>query len=244
MPTLPADPDRWARVADVFDAVADLPPSRPRPSAGRALPHARRRARRRAARRGGGAARRRRRGAHPRRSTWTAPQVWSMTTPGPASASGRGASCSPSGRGGMGRVDLVERADGAYRQRAALKRLGLVAPSRLRRFLRERQILASLQHPGIARLLDGGVHDGAPYLVMEYVRGAPITRYADDAGLDLPARLGLFLQVVRRRRVRARATLSSHRATSSRPTCSSACAPRRRTSRTTRRSRTAAPRRA
>ncbi|PAP75405.1 serine/threonine-protein kinase [Rubrivirga marina] len=100
------------------------------------------------------------------------------------------------GRGGMGRVDLVERADGAYEQRAALKRLGLVAPSRVRRFLRERQILASLDHPGIARLLDGGVaDDGAPYLVMEYAEGEPITAYADRRGLGLRARLRLFVQV-------------------------------------------------
>ncbi|MGB3544035.1 MAG: serine/threonine-protein kinase, partial [Rubrivirga sp.] len=99
------------------------------------------------------------------------------------------------GRGGMGRVDLVERADGAYDQRAALKRLGLVAPSRVKRFLRERQILASLRHPGIARLLDGGVEGEAPYLVMEYVEGEPITTYADAHGLLLRDRLTLFLQV-------------------------------------------------
>ena len=100
------------------------------------------------------------------------------------------------GRGGMGRVDLVERADGAYEQRAALKRLGLVAPERVRRFARERQILATLEHPGIARLLDGGVAaDGTPYLVMEYVEGEPITTWAEDRGLGLEARLRLFLQV-------------------------------------------------
>ena len=100
------------------------------------------------------------------------------------------------GRGGMGRVDLVERADGAYAQRAALKRLSLVAPGRVRRFLRERQILATLDHPGIARLLDGGVaEDGAPYLVMEYVEGEPITRYAARQRLGLRERLALFVQV-------------------------------------------------
>ncbi len=99
------------------------------------------------------------------------------------------------GRGGMGRVDLVERADGAYEMQAALKRLGLVAPSHVRRFLRERQILASLRHPGIARLLDGGVAEGAPYLVMEYVDGEPITAYAERHGLRLRDRLALFLQV-------------------------------------------------
>ena len=102
----------------------------------------------------------------------------------------------PIGEGGMGRVDLVERADGAYEQRAALKRLSVVAPSRVRRFLRERQILASLDHPGISRLLDGGVSEArAPYLVMEYVEGEPITDYAERLALGLRDRLRLFLQV-------------------------------------------------
>ncbi|PAP81675.1 hypothetical protein B1759_10270 [Rubrivirga sp. SAORIC476] len=100
------------------------------------------------------------------------------------------------GRGGMGRVDLVERADGAYRQAAALKRLGLVAGERVRLFVRERQILARLKHPGIARLLDGGVTaQGVPYLVMEYVEGEPLTAYADAHDLSLDARIALFLQV-------------------------------------------------
>ena len=100
------------------------------------------------------------------------------------------------GRGGMGRVDLVERADGTYEQKAALKRLGLVAPGRVRRFLRERQILASLDHRGIARLLDGGVaDDDAPYLVMEYVEGRPITDWAEEHGLSVRERVGLFVQV-------------------------------------------------
>ncbi|WP_412061227.1 protein kinase domain-containing protein [Rubrivirga sp. IMCC45206] len=100
------------------------------------------------------------------------------------------------GRGGMGRVDLVERADGAYDQLAALKRLGLVAGDRVRLFVRERQILARLEHPGIARLLDGGVGpQGTPYLVMEYVEGEPITAYADAHGLSVADRLDRFLQV-------------------------------------------------
>lgn len=102
------------------------------------------------------------------------------------------------GRGGMGAVYLVERADGAYAQRAALKRLALAGPDRTLRFEQERQILAALDHPGIARLIDGGVApsglggDGVPYLVMEYVDGEPITQYAD--GLDTAARIRLFVQ--------------------------------------------------
>lgn len=104
----------------------------------------------------------------------------------------------PVGRGGMGEVFLVERADGAYEQRAALKLLkrGLDSDELYQRFLRERQILARLTHPGIARLLDGGVaSDGRPFFVLEYVEGRPITEHADAADLDVEARLRLFLEV-------------------------------------------------
>jgi serine/threonine-protein kinase len=78
------------------------------------------------------------------------------------------------GRGGMGTVFLAERADGAFTMQAALKliRRGLDTDDLLARFRDERQILASLQHPNIARLLDGGaVPDGRPWLAMEYVEG-------------------------------------------------------------------------
>jgi serine/threonine-protein kinase len=102
------------------------------------------------------------------------------------------------GRGGMAVVYLAERADGAFVQRVALKvvKRGLDTDETLSRFLQERQILASLDHPAIARLLDGGVMaDGRPFLVMEYVDGRPIDRYADDEGLSVDARLNLFVQV-------------------------------------------------
>ena len=98
----------------------------------------------------------------------------------------------PLGRGGMGVVWEVERADGAYHQRAALKLLkrGLDSDAILARFRAERQILARLEHPAIARLLDGGVTpEGRPFYVMELVRGRPITEAADALGLDLRARL-------------------------------------------------------
>jgi tetratricopeptide (TPR) repeat protein/predicted Ser/Thr protein kinase len=103
------------------------------------------------------------------------------------------------GRGGMGTVYLAERADGHFRQQAALKIVrGPQGADGVARFARERQILASLQHPGIARLLDGGATlRGQPYLVMEYVQGVPIDRWCSERGLDLSARLGLFVQVCR-----------------------------------------------
>lgn len=102
------------------------------------------------------------------------------------------------GRGGMGVVFLVERADGAYRQQAALKLVsGFGAGTALqRRFLREREILARLEHPGIARLLDGGfTGEGTPYLVMERIEGVPITRYAARHALTIRDRVALLLQV-------------------------------------------------
>jgi tetratricopeptide (TPR) repeat protein len=102
------------------------------------------------------------------------------------------------GHGGMGAVYLADRADGQFDRRVALKliRRGMAADDVLRRFLRERQILARLEHPHIARLLDGGLtEDGQPYFAMEYVEGAAITRYADDHRLSIEERLRLFAGV-------------------------------------------------
>jgi len=102
------------------------------------------------------------------------------------------------GRGGMGAVYLAERADGEYQQKVALKILqeSVFTPSLVERFRQERQILAGLSHPGIARLLDGGLTpDGRPYLVLEYVDGLPIDLYCDHHGLDTQARLSLFIRV-------------------------------------------------
>jgi serine/threonine protein kinase/tetratricopeptide (TPR) repeat protein len=102
------------------------------------------------------------------------------------------------GRGGMATVYEAERSDGTYEQRVALKvlRRGLDTDDLIRRFLVERQILSSLSHPNIARLLDGGsTADGRPYLVMELVEGKPITVWADAQRLDVLARLKLFLSV-------------------------------------------------
>ena len=100
------------------------------------------------------------------------------------------------GQGGMGAVWLAERADGEVTQRVAIKFLRFDAdqPAFRDRFLRERQILASLNHPGIARLLDAGhTADGQPYLVMDYVEGTPIDVHAEK--LDLRAKLRLFIRV-------------------------------------------------
>ncbi len=101
------------------------------------------------------------------------------------------------GRGGMGSVFLAVREDD-YRQRVALKLInwGTESEDALKRFYVERQVLAELEHPGIARLLDGGTTgDGRPYLVMEYVEGEPIDRYCESHGLDLDQRLRLFSEV-------------------------------------------------
>src|SRR5215207_8528830 len=103
------------------------------------------------------------------------------------------------GHGGMGTVYLAERADDQYRKQVALKlvRAGLTSEMDvLRRFRDERQILASLDHPGIARLLDGGVTaDGVPWFAMEYVAGTPLDRYCDEHGLTVDERLTLFARV-------------------------------------------------
>jgi tetratricopeptide (TPR) repeat protein len=102
------------------------------------------------------------------------------------------------GRGGMGAVYLAARDDQQYESEVAIKvvRPGLDTDFILRRFRRERQILARLQHPNIARLLDGGTSDdGTPYIVMEYIQGSWITSYADQENLSVEDRLRLFLPV-------------------------------------------------
>jgi serine/threonine-protein kinase len=104
------------------------------------------------------------------------------------------------GHGGMGAVYLAERADGEFEQQVALKliRPGLDTEHFLRRFRAERQILASLQHPHIARLLDGGIDDGGqPYFAMEYVEGESIDRYCRRHELPIDERLALFQDACR-----------------------------------------------
>jgi eukaryotic-like serine/threonine-protein kinase len=102
------------------------------------------------------------------------------------------------GTGGMGEVWLARRDDGAFRRDVALKLPLLDARRRevAQRFARERDILARLEHPNIARLYDAGVDRGQPYLAMERVPGEHITTWADGRRLGVDARLELFLQVV------------------------------------------------
>ncbi|MCG6988096.1 MAG: serine/threonine-protein kinase [Gemmatimonadetes bacterium] len=102
------------------------------------------------------------------------------------------------GRGGMGAVFLAHRADHQFEKEVALKLLpwGVTSPEAVKRFHRERRILARLEDPRVARLLDGGVtSDGTPYFVMEYVEGSPIDEYCDAHRLSVPERLTLFLEV-------------------------------------------------
>jgi serine/threonine protein kinase/tetratricopeptide (TPR) repeat protein len=102
------------------------------------------------------------------------------------------------GRGGMGVVYLAERADQQYEKRVAIKLIkrGMDTDSALRHFRNERQILASLDHPNIARLLDGGATEhGLPYFVMEYVEGLPIDTFCDAHALSITERLTLFREV-------------------------------------------------
>ena len=101
-------------------------------------------------------------------------------------------------RGGMGDVFAAERTDGLYDQRVAIKLIStpLMTEEDELRFASERQILARLSHPGIARILDGGTaDDGIPYLVMEYIDGVSIVEYCRTQSLTLNQRLELFIQV-------------------------------------------------
>lgn len=102
------------------------------------------------------------------------------------------------GHGGMGAVYLAERADTEFTKQVAVKLIkrGLDSDEIIKRFRNERQILANLEHPNIARLLDGGTtEDGSPFLVMEFIEGEPLTRFCDEKDLTLNERLELFIQI-------------------------------------------------
>jgi eukaryotic-like serine/threonine-protein kinase len=102
------------------------------------------------------------------------------------------------GRGGMGVVYLAARGDDQFRQSVAIKLIkrGLDTEDILRRFNNERQILASLNHPNIGKLFDGGTtQEGLPYFVMEYIAGLPLLQYCDEHGLSTTERLQIFRRV-------------------------------------------------
>jgi non-specific serine/threonine protein kinase/serine/threonine-protein kinase len=102
------------------------------------------------------------------------------------------------GSGGMGDVYLAARADAAFNKRVAIKlvQTGVDTEQILKRFRHERQILAALDHPNIAKLLDGGTtNDGLPYFVMDYVEGTPITTYCDTHKLAIAERVRLFRDI-------------------------------------------------
>lgn len=102
------------------------------------------------------------------------------------------------GEGGMGTVYLAVRADQEYKQQVAIKviRKGMDSKEIVARFRRERQILASLDHPNIAKLMDGGsTEDGLPYFVMEFIQGTPLTDYCEQRQLTTEQRLQLFRSV-------------------------------------------------
>jgi hypothetical protein len=102
------------------------------------------------------------------------------------------------GRGGMGVVHLAVRDDGAFRKNVAIKLLlrENVTPEFVLRFKQERQVLAALDHPNIARILDGGdAPDGMPFYVMEYVEGQPVDAYCDAQRLSLTGRIKIFQQI-------------------------------------------------
>jgi len=104
------------------------------------------------------------------------------------------------GRGGMGAVWRARRRDGVIKRPLALKlpHAGPHSQELIERFTRERDILGELSHPNIARLDDAGItNTGQPYLALEYVPGVPLTDYCDERRLDIPARLQLYLQVLR-----------------------------------------------
>jgi non-specific serine/threonine protein kinase/serine/threonine-protein kinase len=102
------------------------------------------------------------------------------------------------GRGGMGAVFLAERADDEFHKQVAIKLLkrGMDTDFTIRRFRTERQILAALDHPNIAKLLDGGTTtDGRPYFVMEYIEGQPLIEYCNSRNLSTKERLVIFRAV-------------------------------------------------
>ncbi len=198
----PTGAERWARIETVLDAVLEAPPGDrvallDRLTAGDPETRAEVESLLQAAERSGGI-------LDATAEAWAAPYIAEGTGPGgedtPGQVVGRYRLLEQIGAGGMGTVWLAARADGQFEQQVALKLIkrGMDSEEVQNRFLRERQILARLEHPGIAHLLDGGVsEDGRPWFAMEFVPGSPITAYCDHNRLTVAARLRLFVQVCR-----------------------------------------------
>jgi eukaryotic-like serine/threonine-protein kinase len=128
----------------------------------------------------------------------TPPAEYLRRAPVPGDRIGRYQILEEIGRGGMGVVYRARRDDEGFVQQVAIKRIdaSVVSQEVLKRFRAERQILALLDHPNIARLIDGGTTtDGGPYLVMEYVSGKPLLAYCDDRRLGIEQRLAVFLAI-------------------------------------------------
>jgi tetratricopeptide (TPR) repeat protein len=182
---------RWPEIKAVFEAVAELPPARREPViAAAALDEA------------SLAELRSLLAHHAQASAGSAFMATPAALPLPGSAARIGQRVGAwevvraVGAGGMGEVFEARRADGSFEGRAAIKLLkrGMDSAAVLQRFAQERQALARLSHPHIARLLDAGAsEDGLPYFVLEYVDGRPLDEAA--RGLALPDRLALFLQL-------------------------------------------------
>ena len=140
--------------------------------------------------------------AHERSEEFLAAPVAGLAAPAPPERVGPYRVVRELGRGGMGTVYLAERDDDQqFRQRVALKLVrGTLASEWVhQRFLAERRILASLEHPHVARLYDGGTApDGTPWFAMEYVEGEPLDGYCESRGLSVEQRLRLFATSARR----------------------------------------------
>ena len=178
------DATRWKRVWELFDAVAEMPPEGREAALASLEPDALIREEVR---------------------VLLAADAAPATGPGPGPGSGSTPMLAPGavvghwrvdsllGRGGMGEVYLVTRTGADFEQRAALKlMLRMQSGEDRARFAAERRILARLEHPAIAHLLDGSEYQGTPYAVIEYVDGLPLDEYA--RGLPLRERLQLVLQ--------------------------------------------------
>lgn len=190
------DPERWRRIQEVFQTVLDMPPAERRAW----LDTTAARDATLAADVEGLLA------AHDHADSWLEegalavdPELAArLQTAPPGLRIGPYRVLSEIGRGGMGAVYLAARDDEAFTQKVALKLIkrGMDSEQIVRRFVHERQILAALSHPNIARLLDGGsTEDGRPYFVMEHIVGQPIDVFADENRLGIEARLRLFVKI-------------------------------------------------